>query len=113
LIAASRRPGSVGAVVSLAGRSDLAKASLHLVKAPTLLVVGMVRSLLALNQAAMKELPWDLEKRLEIFKEVSYFWGNPGTLEKLSRLANEWFERLEYSSMDGVLQSPSGLVSLG
>jgi putative phosphoribosyl transferase len=110
LIAASQRPQSVGAIVSLVGRPDLAKASLHLVKAPTLLVVGMVRSLLALNQAAMEELPWDLEKRLEIFNEVSYFWGNPGTLEKLSSLVNEWFERLEYSSMDGMLQSPSGLV---
>jgi putative phosphoribosyl transferase len=110
LIAASQRPELVGAIVSLAGRLDLAKTSLPLVKAPTLLLVGMVRSMVALNQAAMGDLPWDLEKKLEIFREVSYFWGNPGTLEKLSSLVNEWFKRLNYSPMEGTLQSPSGLV---
>jgi putative phosphoribosyl transferase len=111
LIAASQRPDLVGAIVSLGGRLDLAKTSLPLVSTPTLLVVGMVRSVLALNQAAMEVLPWDLEKRLEIFKEVSYFWGNPGTLEKLSNLVNEWFKRLSYPSMEETLQSPSVLMS--
>jgi putative phosphoribosyl transferase len=112
LIAASQRPELVGAIVSLGGRLDLAKTSLPLVNAPTLLVVGMVRSVLALNQAAIEDLPWDLEKRLEIFKEVSYFWGNPGTLEKLSDLVTEWFKRLDYPSKEGMLQSPSGLASM-
>lgn len=110
LIAASQRPELVGAIVSLAGRLDLAKTSLPLVKAPTLLLVGMVRSVAALNEAAMGDLPRDLEKRLEIFREVSYFWGNPGTLEKLSSLVNEWFGHLSHASVEDMPSSPSGLV---
>src|SRR5437762_3821500 len=40
LIAAARRPSVVRAVVSRGGRPDLAEGSLHVVTAPTLLIVG-------------------------------------------------------------------------
>ena len=65
LVAAARRSGPIGAVVSRGGRPDLAGAALAEVRAPTLLIVGGDdRAVLDLNRAALERL--QCEKRLEI-----------------------------------------------
>jgi len=91
LIAAARGPGLIKTVISLGGRVDLARAALPQVQAPTLLIVGRVKSILKINECALRDLPPGMEKKLEIFKEVSYSWDEPDTLERLSTLVNAWF----------------------
>jgi dienelactone hydrolase len=92
LIAAARRPERVSAVVSRGGRADLAGASLPLVRAPTLLVVGGCdREVLALNQQALALL--SAEKALEVVPGATHLFEEPGTLEQVARLASGWFRR--------------------
>ena len=92
LVAAAGRPAEVGAVVSRGGRADMAAASLPLVAAPTLLLVGgndpvVVR----LNQeaAAMLRAP----HQLQIIPEASHLFEEPGKLQLVAELAREWFAR--------------------
>lgn len=93
LIAAAERPEMVGAVVSRGGRPDLAGAvNLRRVKAPTLLIVGGADPIvIELNQTAMDQLK--VIKRLEIVDGATHLFEEPGALEKVARLASEWFVR--------------------
>ncbi len=92
LNAAAERPQLVKAVVSRGGRPDLAQASLALVMAPTLLIVGgLDETVIGLNQQAAAQLP--CEHRLEIVPGASHLFEEPGTLETVAQLAREWFER--------------------
>ena len=66
LVAATQRRGDVFAVVSRGGRPDLAGASLPLVKASTLLIVGGEDTpVIAMNEDAFRQLRME-EKKLEI-----------------------------------------------
>lgn len=113
LTAAAYHPGLVRAVVSHGGRLDLAAGALREVAAPTLLVVGKIQSLLQINQNAYQEFAPKLEKRLEIFKEVSYFWDEPETLKKLSVLTGAWFERYLGEGFSGKLSEEApGMVRI-
>jgi putative phosphoribosyl transferase len=92
LVAASRQPDQVSAVVSRGGRPDLAAGSLASVKAPTLLIVGGHDELVIdLNERAMAELK--CEKRLEIVPGATHLFEEPGTLDAVISLAAAWFVR--------------------
>jgi putative phosphoribosyl transferase len=81
------------AVVSRGGRPDLAgEATLSLVTAPTLLIVGGEDGVVIdLNRAALAEL--SCPKAMTIVPNAGHLFEEPGTLEEVMRLAGDWFER--------------------
>jgi putative phosphoribosyl transferase len=90
LIAAAEDP-SISAVVSGGGRPDLAMRWLDQVKAPTALIVGGEDTgVIGMNQAALRRLK--CEKALEIVPGATHLFEEPGTLEKVLRLATDWFQ---------------------
>jgi dienelactone hydrolase len=100
LIAASRSSRPIAAVVSRGGRPDLAQAVLDQVKSPTLLIVGGYDSeVLALNRAAFEQL--QCEKALEVVPGATHLFEEPGALEKVTRLAAQWFARHLGSAAEG------------
>jgi putative phosphoribosyl transferase len=93
LVAASRLPETVAAVVSRGGRPDLAGEALRSVEAPTLLIVGgNDRPVIGMNQSALATLKCR-EKKLIIIPGATHLFEEPGTLEKVARVAADWFTR--------------------
>jgi dienelactone hydrolase len=83
---------TVGAIVSRGGRPDLAGPALDAVRAPTLLVVGGADDrVLELNTRALERLR--CEKRLDIVPGATHLFEEPGALERVARLAGDWFVR--------------------
>lgn len=92
LIAATERSNTVDAIVSRGGRPDLAESILPQVKAPTLLIVGGNDALVIdLNQEALVQL--HTEKKLEVIPGAGHLFEEPGALDKVARLARQWFRR--------------------
>ena len=92
LFVAARQPESVKAIVSLGGRPDLAGSTLPLVKAPTLLIVGgNDPEVIRLNEKALDLL--SCKKKLEIVRGATHLFEEPGTLEQVASLAQNWFEQ--------------------
>ncbi len=92
LIAAANCPARVRAVVSRGGRADLAGAALEQVRAPTLLIVGGEDApVITLNKQAARHLRCMHE--LAIVPGASHLFEEPGTLERVTRLATDWFRR--------------------
>ena len=92
LLAAARRPASVAAIVSRGGRPDLARESLSLVTAPTLLIVGGDDEVVVdLNREAYALLR--CHRQLDIVPGATHLFSEPGALEEVARLAEEWFLR--------------------
>jgi dienelactone hydrolase len=92
LAAAAARPAIVRAVVSRGGRPDLAGDVLHLVRQPTLLIVGALdTAVIELNRTAMERLAG--ETRLESVPGAAHLFAEPGTLEQVARLSRDWFLR--------------------
>lgn len=92
LVAAAERPSSVRTIVSRGGRPDLAGDALPLVRAPTLLIVGGDDpQVLDMNRDAAARMT--CERELAIVPGATHLFEEPGTLEEVSRLANEWFTR--------------------
>jgi putative phosphoribosyl transferase len=92
LVAGAERPDDVAAVVSRGGRPDLAGSALERVRAPTLLIVGALDTVvIRLNREAMARLP--VEVRLEIVPGATHLFEEPGTLDEVARLATDWFDR--------------------
>jgi len=90
LLAAARAPESVGAVVSRGGRPDLASDVLPDVNAPTLLIVGGDDEVvLELNREAFNLLT--CTRQLDIVPGATHLFVEPGALEQVARLAQEWF----------------------
>ena len=90
LIAAAQRPHTVRAVVSRAGRPDLAEAALELVTAPTLLIVGgLDEAVIELNRQALDRLAG--ERELQIVPGATHLFEEPGALQDVARLAASWF----------------------
>ncbi|MFF9769346.1 phosphoribosyltransferase family protein [Streptomyces sp. NPDC014636] len=78
------------AVVSRGGRPDLAGPRLPAVTAPTLLIVGGADDLvLGLNREAQARLR--CENRLEVVPRATHLFEEPGTLERVTELARDWF----------------------
>ena len=73
-------------------RPDLAEEYLHLVRCPTLLIVGgHDREVLKLNDGAFRKLT--CEKQLAVVPGATHLFEEPGKLEEVARLAGNWFER--------------------
>jgi putative phosphoribosyl transferase len=90
LVAAVSVPQDVGAVVSRGGRPDLAGEVLPKVQAPTLLVVGANDDIvIELNEQARDKMR--CEVNLEIIPGATHLFEEPGTLEKVAKLASDWF----------------------
>lgn len=88
---AAARLTEVFAVVCRGGRPDLAREELHLVQAPTLLIVGSLDpQVLKFNREAYTELK--CEKHLEIIEGATHLFEEPGKLEKVGELAAGWFK---------------------
>jgi putative phosphoribosyl transferase len=93
LVAAAKRPATVGAIVSQGGRPDLAEGILTDVTAPTLFIVGEHdEDVVALNQAASRSLA-SRHKDLRIVAGASHLFEEPGALNEVADLAREWFEQ--------------------
>jgi pimeloyl-ACP methyl ester carboxylesterase len=98
LIAAADRPGSVRAIVSRGGRPDLAGDALPKVEAPTLLIVGGSDDIvIELNEMARDQMR--CEVKLEIVPGATHLFEEPGTLEKVAKLASDWF--VNHIGVDG------------
>jgi len=92
LVAAAERPTTISAVVSRGGRPDLAGPALPKVQAPALLIVGgRDREVIELNRMALDELR--CEKQLSIVPGASHLFEETGALEKVAKLALDWFGR--------------------
>jgi putative phosphoribosyl transferase len=90
LVAAVEVPQDVGAVVSRGGRPDLAGDALPKVQAPTLLIVGGNDDIvIELNEQARDRM--QCEVKLEIVPGATHLFEEPGTLEKVAKLASNWF----------------------
>ncbi|MBI4195415.1 MAG: dienelactone hydrolase family protein [Betaproteobacteria bacterium] len=92
LRAAAERPKNVAAVVSRGGRPDLAGDALPRVEAPTLLIVGGADApVIGMNEEAIARM--HCERRLSIVPGATHLFEEPGTMEQVARLAQEWFLR--------------------
>jgi len=92
LLAAAQAPQSVGAIVSRGGRPDLARDVLPRVTAPTRLIVGgNDEVVIELNRQAFDLLV--CPRQLDIVPGASHLFKEPGALEEVARLAEEWFLR--------------------
>ena len=90
LQAAAREPIEIAAVVSRGGRPDLAMEYLHLVQAPTLLIVGgNDKPVIPLNETAFARLT--CPKELVIVPGSTHLFEEPGALDKVAQLARDWF----------------------
>jgi putative phosphoribosyl transferase len=92
LMAAADRPRAIAAVVSRGGRPDLAGPSLARVMTPTLLIVGGLDTpVIEMNRDAMKRMRGEVT--LEIVPGATHLFEEPGTLERVAKLAGDWFAR--------------------
>jgi putative phosphoribosyl transferase len=90
LVAASEIGDEIGAVVSRGGRPDMAGEALTRVVAPPLLIVGgLDRVVIQLNEEAYRKLR--CKKELKIVPGATHLFEEPGKLEEVARLAAEWF----------------------
>jgi dienelactone hydrolase len=100
LVAASERPEMIQAIVSRGGRPDLAGPALRAVKAPVLLIVGGADTpVLRMNREAMAGLT--VENRLEVIPGATHLFEEPGALERVAKLALDWFALYFRRSADG------------
>ncbi|MDI9818382.1 MULTISPECIES: dienelactone hydrolase family protein [unclassified Legionella] len=99
LVAAAQKANLIKAVVSRGGRPDLAGAYLPSVKAPTLMIVGGDDELvIKMNESALSKMT--CVKKLEIVPGASHLFEEPGTLDKVARLAKTWFVHYFSSSQE-------------
>jgi putative phosphoribosyl transferase len=91
LLAATRRPDRVQAIVSRGGRPDLAGQALPEVESPALLIVGGDDGpVIGMNKVALAHLGAP-KKKLVIVPGASHLFEEPGKLEEVARLAADWF----------------------
>lgn len=104
LIAATKRPDVVKAIVSRGGRPDLAGSALLQVQAPTLLIVGgRDIPVISMNEDAFDLMEQTTEKHLEIVPGATHLFEEAGTLEQVAVLASQWFQRYLISPSAGKL----------
>lgn len=91
LLAAAQRH-DVSAVVSRGGRPDLAGPALPRVHAPTLLIVGeRDAAVLDLNRQASAQMT--AHREITIVPGAGHLFEETGALERVARLAGDWFTR--------------------
>jgi putative phosphoribosyl transferase len=92
MLAAGERSSAVRAVVSCAGRPDLAGPWLWRVQAPTLFVVGSQDSVaLGFTQSIMAPLPHRTERKLAVIEGAHRLFEEQGALRKTAELTRRWF----------------------
>ncbi|WP_395736851.1 dienelactone hydrolase family protein [Prosthecobacter sp.] len=92
LMAAARLGDSIAAVVSRGGRPDLAGSALPQVRCPTLLIVGGYDELvLCLNNEAFEKLR--CEKDFRVVPCATHLFAEPGRLEQVAQISEDWFLR--------------------
>lgn len=92
LVAAAHDPTRIAAVVSRGGRPDLAGPSLPAVRAATLMIVGGADTdVLLLNRRAQSAMR--AEAVIELVPGATHLFEEPGALDRVARLAGEWFLR--------------------
>jgi len=92
LIAAARRPSSVGAIVSRGGRPDLAGPALAHLRAPTLFIVGGEdHEAIELGQDALARISAP-QKQLRLIAGATHLFEEAGALQQVAALARDWFE---------------------
>jgi putative phosphoribosyl transferase len=90
LLAAAELRAGVCAVVSRGGRPDLAQPRLGEVVAPVLLIVGGAdTAVLELNREAQRQLC--CENELAVVPGATHLFEEPGALQRVARLAIDWF----------------------
>src|SRR6266481_4545 len=90
LVAAAQLSEGIGAIVSRGGRPDLAGDALPKVQAPTLLIVGGNDDIvIELNEMARDRM--SCEVKLEIVPGATHLFVESGALEKVAKLAADWF----------------------
>jgi len=90
LWAAAEPDSPVRAIVSRGGRPDLARARLHTVRAPTLLIVGgRDETVLEMNRDAASHMR--CEHKVEVVPGATHLFEEPGALEVVADLAARWF----------------------
>ena len=90
LIAAAGPENRIAAVVSRAGRPDLAGEALAKVRTPTLLIVGgNDEELLMINEDAFATMRW--RRDIRIIPEANPHFSQPGKLDQVAQLSAEWF----------------------
>lgn len=99
LVAAAEQVDAVGAVVSRGGRPELAGLALPRVRAPTLLIVGANDyPVIGINRDALQYM--SCERSLEVVPGATHLFEEAGALEKVARLARDWFARYLQPSTD-------------
>jgi len=89
---AAQRGDTIKAVVSRGGRPDLAPKALSSVVSPTLFIVGGKDfQVIELNELAFQDL--HCVRRFEIVPKATHLFEEPGCLEEVARLAQEWFAK--------------------
>ncbi|MEX0744058.1 MAG: alpha/beta family hydrolase [Phycisphaeraceae bacterium] len=92
LITAARRPGTIDAVVSRGGRTDLAGNAITQVRAPTLLIVGdRDEPIIEANRQSAEQLR--VEHRVHVVPGASHLFEEPGALDDVARVAQVWFRQ--------------------
>ena len=97
IIAAASFAGKdvVKALVLRGGRPDLAEEQyLQKIIVPTLLIVGGSddRAVIGINRRALKELKNAKDRQLAVIPGAGHLFEEPGKIEKVARIAAEWFE---------------------
>jgi dienelactone hydrolase len=83
---------NVKALVSLAGRADLAEEVIAAVKTPVLFIVpGTDQTLVDIGKEARQKMR--TQTQFAIVPRASPSWEEPGGVEEAARLVGEWFER--------------------
>ncbi|WP_395050480.1 dienelactone hydrolase family protein [Flavobacterium sp.] len=83
---------NIKAVVSRGGRPDLALSVLHLVTAPTLLIVGQLDvPVIKMNKHAFDQLL--SIKEMKIIPGASHLFEEPGKLMEIAELAIQWYKK--------------------
>lgn len=91
LRAAAYFGNKIKAVVSRGGRPDLALSELHLVTAPTLLIVGQLDiSVIEMNKEAFDQLK--NIKEMKIISGATHLFEESGKLEEVAKLAILWYK---------------------
>jgi pimeloyl-ACP methyl ester carboxylesterase len=90
LVTATKHPDTVGAVVCLGGRPDLAEDALGKVCAPVLLIVGdQNKRIVQLNQIASESL--EAPHRIVLVRDVKYGFEEASRLEEVGHRGGDWY----------------------